>query len=65
MPAGSAAILWIKLLEMFVTAMSLKYVCRHLNDHVGIFSTNSLNLHQLTPHNMPSYTDKTAIVSRP
>jgi len=25
MPAGFAAILWVKLLEMFVTLLSLKY----------------------------------------
>ena len=33
----SAAILWVKLIEMFVTVMSLKYsLCRQVDDHVGI-----------------------------
>jgi len=32
-----AAILWVKLLEMFVTLMSLKCALSLVNDHVDIF----------------------------
>ena len=32
-----AAILWIKLLEMFVTLLTLNTLCRQVNDDVDIF----------------------------
>jgi len=62
----SAAILWVKLLEMFLTLMSLKYALSAGYWSCGHFPhlTDGI-LHQLTPHIMPSYTHKLAIVSRP
>jgi len=49
----------------------LNTLCRQVDDHVGIFLNqlitfylnNMVNLYQLTPHIMPSYTHKMAIVS--
>jgi len=66
------AILWVKLLEMFVTLLSRKSLCRQVNDHVDtllneaikLYLNNMVNLHQLTPHIIPSYTYKMTIVYR-
>jgi len=49
----------------------LNTLCRQVDDHVGIFLNqlitfylnNMVNIHQLTPHIMPSYTHKMAIGS--
>ena len=65
-----AAILWVKLLEMFVSLLSRKSLCRQVNDRVDtllneaikLYLNNMVNLHQLTPHIIPSYTYKMTIV---
>jgi len=70
----SATILWVKLLEMFVTLMSHKYAssdaawwsCGHfpqLTVFPQLCSINVVNLRLLISHTVPSYTHKMAIVS--
>jgi len=50
--------LWVKLLEMFVTLLSLKYALSvsylFLNESVKFYLNNMVNLHPLSAHNMPS-----------
>ena len=66
-----AAILWVKLSATFVTVTSLKYAVLVSSNRMNIFVNelmqfyvnNSTGLRILTPHNMPSYTHKMAIVS--
>ena len=68
-----AAILWVKLSEMFATEISLKCVLlesywpyRHfINWRIEFYLNNTINLRPLTPHIMPSYTHEMAIVSWP
>jgi len=65
-----AAILWVKLWEMFVTVISLKYALfvsqwsyygHFLNQLIHLFYLNStLNFRHLTPHVTPCYTHKMA-----
>ena len=74
MPAGfRRAILWVKLLEMFFTAISLNTLCWQAIDHTDIFinqriechANNIVNLRRLPPHIMPRYTHKMTIASWP
>jgi len=56
-----AAILWEKLLQMFVTLLSLKYAFSimwtfFLSQMVKLYLNNTVNRHPLTPHITPSYT---------
>jgi len=63
--------MWIKILEMFVTLLSLTYVFSYVNDHEDIFLKptgsilleNTLNLRPITLQLIPCYTPKMAIVS--
>jgi len=66
-----AAILWVKLLEMFVAMMSFKYalsLCWWSRGHalkltrLHFILNNIVNLRPLTPHIVPSYTHKMANV---
>ena len=68
-----AAFLWVKLLEMFVTLLSLNTLWRYVSDHVDIFLNwlvkfclnKVVKFHLLTQHITPSYTHKMANVSWP
>ena len=69
-----AAILWVKLREMFVTVIVLKYALLVSQyDHMEIFwnqliqfrLNNTLNLRPLSPHIIPCYTHKMATASWP
>ena len=68
------AILWVKLSQMFVTVTALKYAwLASCSDHADIFINQrieyylniTITLRPLTPHIMPCYTHKMAIVSWP
>ena len=61
-----AAILWVKLLEMFVTLMKRKYpLSVQVDDHaflnylVKFYLNNMVIIHPVTPYNLPNYTTKT------
>jgi len=69
-----AAILWVKLSEMFATVISLKYTLGwQVNDQTDIiinrriefYLNNTPNLRPLTPPIAPRYTHKMAVVSWP
>ena len=73
MQLAFAAMLWVKILDMFFNVISLKYAFWQASDHTDIFinqriecySNNMKNLCRLTPHIMPWHTHKMAIVSWP
>ena len=67
MPAGFRCHLVVKLLEMFVIVLSIKYAFGgklmirwtfFLKYLVKFYLNNTVNLHPLTPHITPSYTHK-------
>jgi len=68
-----AAILWVNSLKCLPLWYRLNALCCQVNDHTDIFinqriefyMNNTITLRHSTPHIMPSYTHKMAIVSWP